>query len=501
MSLRPWTAAAVALALVGSLFALVAPASSATPVRFTSVGTTKVVHAGSLYFFASDGVHGTELWVTNGTVAGTKMVVDSNPGGSGSNTEYSEIVSTPGGLFLVGAAVAKVNLGSPSSLTVVAPKISFGYDELGTVGTNLVVRGGSNNALWGIDVKSGAMADLGRLAVGATGARVGSYLYFHQGGVGMPSSLSRTDGTAPGTSTVKEIPGYQLDQFVATTNRVYFGATKSSTSDHQTWVSDGSAAGTVKLTSRRPYEMVAVGNRAYFTQRVSSSAWELWTSTGGRPARLATATGSNAGIWDLTPVGGRLAYVRNYQLWTTDATAKGSLHVHPGALAQQIHAAVPSLGQVIYSGNIFPKIGYTWQSGRYIGSTKTLGIHPAMTGPRWVIGTTLFSVAIKSDGFQYPTFTRIAVKTPVIAMVKRARIVGKAKAGKVLTLKTGSWTPSSVSLSYRWYVGKKLIKGAKGKKFKLTKKHRGKKVFVVITASAPGAKNVRYKVPAVRVRK
>ena len=41
---------------------------------------TPIVYINKLYFFADDGVHGYELWCTDGTEAGTQMVQDINPG-------------------------------------------------------------------------------------------------------------------------------------------------------------------------------------------------------------------------------------------------------------------------------------------------------------------------------------------------------------------------------------------------------------------------------------
>jgi ELWxxDGT repeat protein len=43
--------------------------------------------SGTLYFAATDGTHGTELWQSDGTAAGTVLVKDINPGSSGSSPE------------------------------------------------------------------------------------------------------------------------------------------------------------------------------------------------------------------------------------------------------------------------------------------------------------------------------------------------------------------------------------------------------------------------------
>ena len=47
---------------------------------------------GLYYFAATDGVHGTELWQSDGTAAGTQMVMDINPGTSSSDPSYFLVV-------------------------------------------------------------------------------------------------------------------------------------------------------------------------------------------------------------------------------------------------------------------------------------------------------------------------------------------------------------------------------------------------------------------------
>jgi ELWxxDGT repeat protein len=54
------------------------------PHRFSISGQPLVVAVGRMFFTADDGVHGFELWQTDGTAAGTRMVADLKPGPAGS---------------------------------------------------------------------------------------------------------------------------------------------------------------------------------------------------------------------------------------------------------------------------------------------------------------------------------------------------------------------------------------------------------------------------------
>lgn len=69
------------------------------------VGANPTIHGpsprtGELFFVADDGVHGRELWSTDGTAAGTAMVLDMSPGAAGT-THWDTAVAGSRGVLMV----------------------------------------------------------------------------------------------------------------------------------------------------------------------------------------------------------------------------------------------------------------------------------------------------------------------------------------------------------------------------------------------------------------
>lgn len=51
------------------------------------------VNNNQIYFFADDGIHGVELWKTDGTIPGTTLVKDINPNGNGLFGYYTDDIN------------------------------------------------------------------------------------------------------------------------------------------------------------------------------------------------------------------------------------------------------------------------------------------------------------------------------------------------------------------------------------------------------------------------
>ncbi|GGO73647.1 LamG-like jellyroll fold domain-containing protein [Nocardioides deserti] len=82
------------------------------------------------------------------------------------------------------------------------------------------------------------------------------------------------------------------------------------------------------------------------------------------------------------------------------------------------------------------------------------------------------------------TSTGVTVAPGTLAASK-PRVTGKARVGKKLTAKTGTWTDGA-RLSFRWYANGQRIKVAKGKTLKLTRNLQGKRIVVEVVGTKAG---------------
>ena len=263
---------------------------NAQPRDFTRVGDL-------VLFVADDGLGGAELWRTDGTEAGTVRVTDLRPGAEG---------SLPWGLIACGA------------------RLFFGAND------------GSSP---GVYTSDGTAAGTVRLA----NAILGTYdpvgcldgvAYFHGATGASGGELWRSDGTAAGTALLADIvPGSASSNpegFIPFQGQLYFQAA------NQLWRTDGTTAGTVLVSAApsSPRNFAVNGGLLYFSGTTAEAGAEPWRSDGTAAGTVLVADlvpGSASSYpYRFTVSNGVTFFAANpgpttpATLWRTDGTAAGT---------------------------------------------------------------------------------------------------------------------------------------------------------------------------------
>ncbi len=95
-----------------------------------------------------------------------------------------------------------------------------------------------------------------------------------------------------------------------------------------------------------------------------------------------------------------------------------------------------------------------------------------------------------------PTAASIGVLSP-----GRARVKGKKRIGKKLTVKPGAWGPRPVTFHYQWLRNGKKIKGAHARRYRLVRRDRGKQIRVRLLVTRPSFQKVTVVLRAGKVRR
>jgi trimeric autotransporter adhesin len=319
-----------------------------------------------LYFSASDGTGGLELWKSDGTAAGTVLVKDINPGSADSfpghfvemgqqlyfsafdATSGGELWSsdgTPGGTRRVRDIFAGSASSNPANLTTVNGMLYFSavgsqqnlgrelWQSDGTASGTILVK----------DIFPGPTSSLSSFS--AEFCASGNLLYCTASDGTTGLELWRSDGTTDGTFLVRDIAPNSASgspsRLTDVSGTLFFRADDGQTGP-ELWITNGAPGGANLVkdintagNASAPDQFCAMNGRLYFSANDPNAGRSLWISDG---TDAGTQLLADVSIGDAFPTGltrvadfvyfnARTEFTSNHELWRTDGTEVGTVLV------------------------------------------------------------------------------------------------------------------------------------------------------------------------------
>ena len=320
------------------------PASGVTTgptFEFAFIGTTA-------YFGADDGLHGFELWRSDGSETGTTLVRDINPGSGGTQPSAVGVI---GDILLFSTSYPAVESGlwrtdgtetGTTSLGAARPSGTRGRVIDGVAYFEAFDKFSGSAGLWRSDGTDAGTFQLKELDNLSAFEDVRGTLFFIGADQIHGFELWKSNGTPEGTVMVKDINPGPAGAYgsvvppggVAVRGGKYFFAPYDGVHPNALWKSDGTEAGTVLVKEIAPGNRAAnisqftvVATTLYFTADDGVHGNELWRSTGSASGTSLVADLNPAGnaspAW-LTRVGSSLFFtaddgVHGRELWRLSA--------------------------------------------------------------------------------------------------------------------------------------------------------------------------------------
>jgi ELWxxDGT repeat protein len=326
------------------------------PVGMTAVGSV-------VFFVANDAAHGWELWRSDGTAPGTRLVKD--------------IVQGPGW-----------------------PSWSFMMSAEGL----LFFEPWDRSELWRSDGTAPGTFYLAHFSNISGRAELGGMLFFTA-----DRQLWKSDGTVAGTVMVKDMGGpggpYEL---IRVGDRLFFG--EYVLGGGSLWTSDGTEAGTVRLKTISPYHLTDVDGTLFFSGYEPTGGTALWKSDGTEAGTVMVRdVQPNAGFSLGAAMGGILFFQGStpdtgWELWRSDGTEAGTYmvrDVNPGPASFFVEAWAVMNGSLFFSASDNVRGFELWRSdGTEAGTVRLTDVLGVPTGSQpeclTTVGANLYYSA--SDG-------------------------------------------------------------------------------------------------------
>lgn len=302
-----------------------------------------------IYFAADDGEHGVELWRSNGSADGTRMVADLS-------SAASQTGSTPLNLAAFGDALI------------------FTADD-GVHGREPWITSAAGITML-VDAMPGTASSVGVDALGRSGsfgvALDGTFIFvadtpYAAWPIGQKPNVWRTDGTITGTRLIGAdrlvVSDVYADRFFRVGSDVYFlGALATDSpsqagSDTALWRTNGTDAGTTEVTGMAVApelvnfsNLYATNDALYFTAATADQPDRkgLWRAS-AQPVGVTLLIDDlgAAPLLRFVPGSGNTTYVSSSQpgsLWSTDGTSVGTRRLHASSSVCSNTALLATLG-------------------------------------------------------------------------------------------------------------------------------------------------------------
>ncbi|HLX60182.1 MAG TPA: putative Ig domain-containing protein [Planctomycetota bacterium] len=317
------------------------------------MGATEFAYIGNTgYFHADDGVHGIQLFKTDGTPAGTSMVhyFEDQPLGFveltpvGSTLYFIEYLGGPGSLWKTdGTDAGTVRLLANSPLSQLCAlgngKLLFNNDVLyvsdGTpAGTQPVVPSNTHY------IGGGGIVNLNGIGYFVGYDSTNGYQLWHSDG--------STAGTAMVTNIASGNTNLNLRHLTVSGSYVYF-TSDSSNYPRELWRSDGTAAGTLKIQTffgQGCGGLIDVGGTLVFYAQDASSNQNIYKSDGNSTSIIAANSYIDPSTWSVA--NSKLYYADNNVYELDPAGGLGIVKIAQGIAQDNSPKPCLAIGNLVY---------------------------------------------------------------------------------------------------------------------------------------------------------
>lgn len=405
-------------------FRLTEIGAGAASGTFASSYLQSAAFNGLVFFQARSATGGPELWATDGSIAGTR-VVHAFPAGS-SSYWLDSLIAGESLLYLAGWDPANgwepwrsdgtddgtCSLGdlSPGS----ASSNPGGFFSVGTTVYFKASNGTAGPELWATRGTPETTVFLGDIWPGSTGASVlplaginGTLLFRAQRPSPVTGSseaeLWRSDGTPEGTFLFKDLNpsgGSNPGSLVQLNDSTWLFSAFTNDTGYQIWRTDGTSQGTVPVgptgsftSTQAPYFLAVIDGVSYWSFNDGVTGLEPWRSDGTPEGTFQLADlntqSSDSDPAELVNVGGSLFFTADdgshgRELWRTDGTEEQTRlvsDIQPGSSPSNPQGLVATSDRVFFTAYDGTNGREPWASGGTEAGTQLLEVLPGAGTP------------------------------------------------------------------------------------------------------------------------